>query len=150
MGSEKPKILVTAEEEQDIARKVLVWANTFQDAELPGLINYEFLPADSAAVALSSIQGTYITRRFILGGHEAEYQFKLIYRVIPGNSNDQRLKSDALLNRFGDWAAWNYPSLGEGVRVRRVEATSRAAMFARYEDGTEDHQILMKLKYEVI
>lgn len=150
MGSEKPKVLVAAEEEQDIARKVLVWVNTFPDAELPGLINYEFLPADSAAVALSSVQGAYITRRFILGGHEAEYQFKLIYRAIPGNSNDRRLEADALLNRFGDWAARNYPSLGEGVRVRRVEATSRAAMFARYEDGTEDHQILMKLKYEVI
>lgn len=150
MGSEKQKTLVTAEEEQDIARKVIVWVNTFSDEELPAAINYEFLPADSPGMALSTIQGTYITKRYILGGHEAEYQFKIIARVIPGNSNDKRLKADALLNRFGDWAARNYPSLGEGVRVRRVEATSRAAMFARYEDGTEDHQILMKLKYEVI
>lgn len=44
----------------------------------------------------------------------------------------------------------NYPSLGDGMRVRSVEASSRAALFARYDDGTEDHQILMKLTYEVI
>ena len=150
MASEKKK-LVSAEEEQDISRKMMVWANSFTDEDTPAApINYEFLPADSAGMALSLIQGTYITRKYIMGGHEAEYQFKLIARVIPGNSNDKRLRVDAMLNRFGDWAAKNYPSLGDGVRVRRMELASRAAMFARYEDGTEDHQILMKMTYEVI
>lgn len=150
MNSEKQRTLVAAEEEQDISRKVMVWVNTFSDEEMPAAINYEFLPADSSGMALSTIQGTYITKHYILGGHEAEYQFKIIARVIPGNSNDKRLKADALLNRFGDWAMQNYPSLGENIRVRRVETASRAAVFASYEDGTEDHQILMKLTYEVI
>lgn len=151
MASEKQKRLVSAEEEQDISRKMMVWANSFSDEDMPAAtINYEFLPADSAGMALSMIQGTYITKKYIMGGHEAEYQYKLIARIIPGNSNDKRLKVDAMLNRFGDWAAKNYPSLGDGVRVRRMESASRAAMFARYEDGSEDHQILMKMTYEVI
>lgn len=150
MASDKKK-LVSAEEEQDISRKMMVWVNSFTDEDMPAApINYEFLPSDSAGMALSLIQGTYITRKYIMGGHEAEYQFKLIARIIPGNSNDKRLRADAMLNRFGDWAAKNYPSLGDGVRVRRMESASRAAMFARYEDGTEDHQILMKMTYEVI
>lgn len=150
MSSEKQRTLVAAEEEQDISRKVMGWVNTFTDDEMPATITYEFLPADSSGMALSVIQGTYITRRYIMGGHEAEYQFKIIARVFPANSNDRRLKIDALLNRFGDWAVKNYPSLGDGIRVRRVDVASRAAVFARYEDGTEDHQILMKLTYEVI
>lgn len=150
MASDKKK-LVSAEEEQDISRKMMVWANSFTDEDMPSAaIDYEFLPADSTGMALSLIQGTYITRKYIMGGHEAEYQFKLIARIIPGNSNDKRLRADAMLNRFGDWAAKNYPSLGDGVRVRRMESASRAAIFARYEDGTEDHQILMKMTYEVI
>nr|DAF72191.1 MAG TPA: Minor capsid protein from bacteriophage [Bacteriophage sp.] len=150
MASDKKK-LVSAEEEQDISRKMMVWVNSFTDEDMPAApINYEFLPADSAGMALSLIQGTYITRKYIMGGHEAEYQFKLIARIIPGNSNDKRLRADAMLNRFGDWAAKNYPSLGDGVRVRRMESASRAATFARYEDGTEDHQIPMKMTYEVI
>nr|DAE92640.1 MAG TPA: Minor capsid protein from bacteriophage [Siphoviridae sp. ctfHp48] len=151
MASEKQRKLVSAEEEQDIARKMMIWANAFSDDDMPAAtINYEFLAADSASMALSTIQGAYITKKYITGGHEAEYQFKLIARIIPGNSNDKRLRADAMLNRFGDWAAKNYPSLGDGVRVRRMESASRAAMFARYEDGSEDHQILMKMTYEVI
>lgn len=147
----KQKKLVSAEEEQDISRKMMIWANSFSDDDMPAAtINYEFLAADTAGMALSVIQGAYITRKYLLGGHEAEYQFEIIARIFPGTSNDKRLKADAVLNRFGDWAMQNYPSLGDGVRVRRMEVSSRAAMFARYEDGTEDHQILMKMIYEVI
>lgn len=151
MGSEKEKKLVSSEEEQDISRKMMVWVTSFSDDDLPAAtINYEFLAADSASVALSVIQGAYITKKYLLGGHEAEYQFKIIARIKPGGSNDNRLKADAVLNRFGDWAMQNYPSLGDGVRVRRMEAVGRAAVFAVYQDGWEDHQILMKMKYEVI
>ena len=151
MDSEKEKKLVSSEEEQDISRKMMVWVNSFSDDDLPAVtINYEFLAADSASVSLSVIQGAYITKRYLLGGHEAEYQFKIIARIKPGGSNDKRLRADAVLNRFGDWAIQNYPSLGNGVRVRRMEAVSRAAVFAVYQGGWEDHQILMKMKYEVI
>lgn len=151
MASEKQKKLVSSEEEQDISRKIMVWANSFSDENMPAQeINYGILFSDSACMALFVIPGTYITRKYILGGHEAEYQFRIIARVIPGNSDDERLKADEVLNRFGDWAARNPPTLGDGMRVRRVETSSRAALFARYEDGTEDHQILMKLTYEVI
>ena len=147
----KQKKLVSAEEEQDISRKMMVWANSFSDDDMPAAtINYEFLAADSAGMALSVIQGAYITRKYLLGGHEAEYQFKIIARIFPGTSNDKRLKADAVLNRFGDWEMQNYPSLGDGIRVRRMETASRATMFARYEGGAEDHHILMKMTYEVI
>lgn len=156
MGSEKEKKLVSSEEEQDISRKMMVWVNTFSDDDMPPAlpmkpnINYEFLAADSACVALSTIQGAYITRKYILGGHEAEYQFKIIIRIKPSGSNDKRLKSDAVLNRFGEWAMQNHPNLGDGIRVRDVEISSRAAVFAVYDGGWEDHQILMKMTYEVI
>lgn len=147
----KQKTLVSSEEEQDISRKMMIWANSFSDDDMPAAtINYEFLAADSAGMALSVIQGAYITRKYLLGGHEAEYQFKIIARIFPGTSNDKRLKADAVLNRFGDWAMQNYPSLGDGIRVRRMETASRATMFARYEGGAEDHHILMKMTYEVI
>ena len=104
---------------------------------------------DETAMALSTIQGTYITRRYILGGYQAEYQFKLIYRIKPGDSNDKRLEADELLNHFGDWARKNLPDLGEEIRALRVEPTTQSSKFAAYEDGYEDYQILMKLTYEV-
>lgn len=154
MENSKAKQLVTAAEVDDISRKVLTWANGFSGKPV-SVIRYEYLEVDPATgdetgMALSTIQGTYITKRYILGGHQAEYQFKLIYRLKPAKSNDMRLKADALLNRFGDWARENVPDLGDGVRAIKVEPVTQSSKFAAYEDGYEDYQILMKLTYEVI
>lgn len=141
--------LVTAEEEQRISRSMMAWINTYP--ELPvSIVNFEQLKADAPSMALSTIQAAYILRRYITGGHQGEYQFKIIYRLKPGVSNDARLKADELLNAIGDWATQNYPDLGEGIRVKRLEPTTRSSLFAAYENGDEDHQILMHMIYETI
>lgn len=151
--------LVAAEEEDKISRNVLIWLNTFPeipDAVLAGNpmtpINFEFLTDNRPCMALSTIQAPYIVERYIVGGYKAEYQFKVIYRIIPGNttSPDKRLKADELLDRLGDWASRSKPDLGTGINALKVEATTRASLFAMYENGDEDHQILCKMTYEVI
>ena len=144
---------MAAEEADKISRSMSVWANTFPGKPV-AVIRYEFLDidektGDETAMALSTIQGTYITRRYILGGYQAEYQFKIIYRIKPGNSNDKRLQADEMLNRFGDWSMTQKPDLGEGINALRVEPTTQSSKFAEYEDGYEDYQILMRLTYEV-
>ena len=146
---EKIKKAVSAAEEDQVSRKLLVWLNTYP--ELPvDLIRFEFLPADTSAMAMSTIQAAYIVRKYITGGYAAEYQFKIIYRVKPGNSNDKRLKADELLNTLGDWVeSETPPDIGDGLRVIRIEPTTRSSLFAMYENGDEDHQILMKMNYEV-
>ena len=150
MAENETRELVAAEEEQKISRAMMSWANSYPDLPITiSRVDFEQLPADRPGMALSTIQAAYIRRRFILGGHEGEYQFKVIYRIKPGTSNDARLKADELLNAFGDWAANNYPTLGEALRVKKVEATTRSSMFAVYENGDEDHQILMRMIYEV-
>lgn len=145
--------LASKAEEDEIVRKLMAWINTYPD--LPddiykALIQYEQLPDDTPAMAVSSIQGTYITRRYITGGHQAEYQFKIIYRIKPGTSNDKRLMADEMLDGMGNWAFGQKPNLGEGINVISIEPTTRSSVFAAYENGDEDHQILMKLTYEVI
>lgn len=141
-----------------ISRSVLTWLNTFPDipedvreGNPAGPIHYEFLTDNAPCMALSAIQAPSITRRYILGGYEAEYQFKVIYRVIPGGAGaDQRLGADELLERLGDWARREKPDLGSAIRVLRVETAARACKSAGNENGGEDHQILMKITYEVI
>jgi hypothetical protein len=146
----KKKIgLVSADEEIGISRRMVVWANSFPDSPV-GFINYEQLDGEANSMALSTIQGTYITKRFICGGYEAEYQFKIVYRIFAGNSNDARLSADELLDRFGDWATTEKPEIWDGIRVLKVEPTTRSSLFAAYDDGTEDHQIMMRMIYEVI
>ena len=142
------KIAVSAAEEYQVSRKLLVWLNTYPEKPVD-LIRFEFLPADTTAMAMSTIQAAYIMQKYILGGYKAEYQFKLIYRIKPGNSNDKRLKADELLDALGDWTIGQRPDIGEGKTVVSVEPTTRSSLFAVYENGDEDHQILMKLTYEV-
>ena len=65
---EKIKKAVSAAEEDQVSRKLLVWLNTY--AELPvDIIRFEFLPADTSAMAMSTIQAAYIVRRYITGGY---------------------------------------------------------------------------------
>ena len=146
---ENRRTLAPAEEEQRISRAMMAWINTYTDLPV-GIVNFEQLKADATSMALSTVQGAYIVKRYILGGHLGEYQFKIIYRLKPGMSNDARLKADELLNAIATWAESHYPTLGAGLRVVRLEATARGSLFAIYENGDEDHQILMRLTYEVI
>lgn len=150
----KPVLLVAKTEEDQISRNMVIWANTFPNIpeNLSGdiSINFEYLVADYPCMALSTIQSTYIVKRYILGGYQAEYQFKLIYRIKPGKSIDKRLSADELLNSFGDWAKNERPYIGENMQVLRIETITRSSLFAVYENGDEDHQILMKMTYEVI
>lgn len=129
-----------------------MWLNKFPDKpDGVDYIRFEYLPASAPAMALSTIQAAYVTREYILGGYEAEYQFKITYRLNAGISNDVRLKADELLNAIGDWAINRCRTLniGEGKKVRRIECASRSSIFAAYDNGEEDHQILMKMNYEV-
>lgn len=143
--------LVSSGEQEQISRLLLAWLNGYPDKPVT-VINYEFLKDGEPGMALSTIQAAYKTKQYILGGYQGQYQFKIIYRVQPGNSNNNRLKADELLNSFGDWVSANgtLPNLGDGIRCLKVEATTRSSLFGRYENGDEDHQILMNMFYEVI
>ena len=155
--NEQQRELVAAEEEQTISRSIMAWINSCPD--LPDditRVNFEQFQVSAAgdvlvpAMALSVIQGAYVSRRYILGGHQGEYQFAIFYRIKPGNSNDARLLADETLNAIGDWARKNPPNVGDNITIQKVEPTSRAALLGVTEAGDEDHQILMHIIYEVV
>lgn len=146
MSSER---LVSYQEGDHISRELLIWANTFPEKPVD-VITFEFSdiePGYESAMLLSNIQSPHILEPYLRNSYKAEYQFKIVYRIKPGVSNDKRLKADELLNQFGDWAATQKPNLGEDIQTIRVEQTTLASKFAAYEDGYEDYQILMKLTY---
>lgn len=157
MNNSKPRIPVAASERDKINRNILVWLNQFP--ELPenifrDMITPEsYLRPDIPGMAMVPATNAYISKSYILGGHEAEYDFAVIYRIKPGNSLDKSLKANELLNRLGDWASQNKPDLGEGIRVVDVAPTSQAELYAPYnvvhKNGDEDHRITMRIVYEV-
>ncbi len=154
MNSEdRPVKFVSGKEEDQVSRKLLTWLNTWLDSagNVPvfiDLIDYEFMDAGAVCMALSLVQSTCIVEEFISGAYIAEYQFKVIYRLKAGTP-DARLKADELLDSLGDWASGQKPDIGDGLEVQELEQTTRSSLFARMEDGWEDHQIFMRMTYKV-
>ena len=142
--------MVAATETDSISRALFRWLNSWPDK--PVVINYESLPDDGEGMALSPIQGAYKLKEYVRGGYLGQYQFKVMYRVQPGNSNNNRLSADETLDALGEWAAKTrpYPDIGAGKRVTKIKINSLSSVFANYEDGSEDHQILMTMDYSSI
>lgn len=142
-------MLVPAEENQRIGRALLKRLNEYPDKPVP-FIDFENLPDDATGMMMSNIQAAFKLSTDILGGYTAQYQFKLVYRVQPGDFNS-RLEAEETLNAIGAWAslAQNKPVLEGSARVQSVRRDSGAALFAVYDDGSQDYQILMNLIYEV-
>ena len=101
-------------------------------------------------MALSSVQGAVITKKYICGGYQAEYSFEIHYQIAPpGTSDDTRLKAVEALNKFADWANTQHPDIGEGRRALRVETTAFASYLGATSDKYEDYMVPLKLTYEV-
>lgn len=147
----KNKRLISAEEQEDLNRLMVAWANQFPDIPESVLsISFEHFASKAVDMVLSAVSGSYITRRYITGGYEAEYAFEIHYQIAPtGASDDKRLKAVETLNAFGVWAETQRPDIGDARRVRRLEATDRASYLGATSDNYEDYFIPLKLTYEV-
>lgn len=144
--------MVPVTEQEKVSRGLLSWLNQYPDKPVQ-TINFNFLPADGVGMSMETIQGPYKTKEYLRGAYLAQYQFRLLYRIQPGNSNNNRLAGDEALDALADWAVdrarrHDAPVIGGNKRAKRIICNARAAMIARYEDGSEDHQVLMTLEYE--
>lgn len=144
----KPVAYTSPQETNDIARNVLIWLSDYDDLPVDIVRPEPMLTPGEPGMELTVIQGN-ITQRDILGGHTAEFQFGVIYRVQPKSPN-AILTAIEDLNKLGNYCVNTDPNFGDGIRSIKCEVTSQAALFATYENGDEDYQILMKLTYEVI
>ena len=151
ISKEKPVMLASSNEKADLDRLMLIWANRFPGIpENVDLIKYEYFAAKTVGMALSSVQGAVITKKYICGGYQAEYSFEIHYQIEPpGTSDDKRLKTVEVLNKFADWAQTQRPDIGEGRRALRVETTAFASYLGVSNDQYEDYIVQLKLIYEV-
>lgn len=148
-SSEKQRLSVSAAERIKIDRKLLAWLNQYPNLPVSVIKTEPQLPINEKGMALSASTNAYYSRRYIMGGYQAEYSFRVIYRVKPGDSMNARLEALEELNQMGDWCSENLPSLGDEIRVLKVSPTSSAELYAPYENGDEDYFIEMSLTYEV-
>lgn len=149
MDSEK-KILTTAADEDITVRKLLQWLNTYEALPEGIVIADNYLEDDAPAMCLAS-ETDNIIRRYITGGYQAQFSFRILYRVQP-DGNNERLKADEVLNKMADWVVnnWKNAELSAARSVRSINVTGRSALLARYDNGDEDHSVQLLMTYEVI
>lgn len=134
--------------EERIGEQMMIWVNSFPQAPAglrEGAILYGRLPQDAPGMALIPVPGGK-TARDILGGREAEFRFRIEYRVRPEDSR-ARLEADRLLDSLAAWAEEQRPPLGGGLEARKIRKLSRAALLRVHAGGEEDHGILLGLQY---
>ena len=121
MSSEDRTIeFVSAFEEAGISRNLLDWLNKWLEAQADIPFSIDFI----------------------------DYEFKIIYRTAP-DTPEARLSADELLDGLAQWAAGQKPDIGDGLEVQEIEQVTPAALFARMAGGWEDHQIFMRMTYQV-
>jgi len=136
---------ITPEAEQ-VARAVRSWLNRYPNKPTR-MVDVDFL-GETSGLAMETVQAAYKTRRYLLGGYQAQFQFAILYQTIPTTANE-RLEVDEILNNYAAWAESNPPELPEGCRFLRVNRNTNAALLGRDANGAEVHQILFTLLYEV-
>ena len=147
---ERERCYVSGQEQAQTARALLEWFNECERLpERVECIEAEYL-SGGTCMGLFAAAAPYKTQEFISGAYEAQYQFALQYRTAPATS-EQRLCAMETLNELAEWAEQRetLPELGRGMRTVGVERTSPAVLAERYDDGSEDYQILMVMTYEV-
>lgn len=139
---------LSGSEQDQVSRSLLMWLNQYENKPV-NRIEFEFLGKEGG-MSLSAVTAPYKTEEYITGSYDAQYQFAILYRLSPQFSGG-RLNAVEILDTIARWAEErkDKPILGPGMTVTSVQRNSSATMIARYEDNTEDYQILMNLNYEV-
>ncbi len=148
-SNEQARTPIPPKDHMGIDRRVLKWLNDCPFIPVAVIKAETLLPVKGIGMSMSSITSAYINVPYIYGGYEADYTFRIIYRIQPGDSTNARLEALEMLNRMGVWCMENKPNLGTGISVIKVEPTTHAELFAPYENGDEDYFITMRIKYEV-
>ena len=146
---ERERNTVPGSEQAQVARALLAWLNAC--GPLPRRverIEAEYL-SNCTGMGLFAAAAPFKTREFINGAYEAQFQFSLQYRTAPACSEDRLEAMEALNTLAGRAESGTLPELGGGMDAVCVERSSPAVIAARYEDGSEDYQILMVLTYQV-
>lgn len=108
-------------------------------------ITFEDLPENDVGITMSTRQTAYYEKQYIDGGYLANYQFDIIYRVLP-TDDDDRLDAVEVLDAIGEWCEENKPT---DINVKQIRVTTNAGIQTAYEDGTKDYSITIEIKWEV-
>ena len=127
-----------------IAKRLHVWLNTWEDK--PANIAFDDFGKAPPGMTFQPMSGTLKERKYVDGSYIGVYPFAVVLRI-SGDDTAERIDAHAALSALGTWAAETAPpELGDGRTATEFDP-STPAKTAVYEDGTEDYQIIITMKY---
>lgn len=116
-----------------------------------GMLNVDFLPPEAASYSLDVTPVQPVVRTFIDGESERQFAFVLATRTYYGGLVRQQLDNLGAFEQFADWVehcnrAGDFPQLGHGRSVRKMEVTTSGYVFAPDTD-TARYQIQCRMVY---
>lgn len=151
MPNDNTQLIITPEADQ-VERAVRTWLQQYPEKPI-AKVDYDFT-GEATWLTMETIQAAYKTAPgYICGGYPAQYQFAILYQSIPTTTNE-RLEMDEVLGKYAAWAeataAEYLPQyLPQKCRFRRLNRNTNAALLGRDANGSEIHQIMFTLLYEV-
>lgn len=140
--------LVAAATAQEVHAAVKAWLNGCTQLPQGISVSFENLPANDPGICFSTDQSPVYAARYIGGGYKAQYQFQVIYRVLPSDDGDMLAAVDCLTD-ISAWCETAEPPLIEGAINTRVERTADVAVLNAYEDGCTDYGCGITITWEV-
>ena len=140
--------LLSAASAASVWRAVKAWLNTCPEIPEGMSVTFEVLPDNDAGLCFSTEQAAFYAARYVLGGYRAEYRFRIIYRVLPSNDDDQ-MEAVETLTAICAWCETASPPELEDAVNEKITRTSDAAVLAVYEDNCTDYGASLTLTWEV-
>ncbi|MDD2956447.1 MAG: hypothetical protein PHD67_09075 [Oscillospiraceae bacterium] len=116
-----------------------------------GKLHVDFLPPEAATYSVDVVPVKPITKQYIDGSSNRQFLFVLATRAYYGDFIRQQLDNLAFFEQFEEWLdtqnrVRNYPDLGIGRTVQRLEVTTSGYVFAP-DTETARYQIQCRLSY---
>lgn len=128
-----------------IGKAIYVLLNTWNDK--PTDILFEKFDKKPPSMMFQQLTGTAITRKYVSGSYTGEYPFAVAVRV-DGTDTKSKFDATQTLQDLSDWIITQKPpSIGANRSASEFEVSSTPSKVAIYDDGTEDYQIIITLKY---
>lgn len=129
-------------------RAVRDWLRSCPDLPNGLTVSFEDLPENDVGICLSTEQAPVYAARYIAGGYRAQYDFRIIYRVLPSDDGDMLDAVEALTDVCA-WCEMTAPPDLSGAINEKISRTSDVAVLGVYEDGTSDYSASLTFTWEV-
>lgn len=116
-----------------------------------GKLNVDFLPEEAATYSVDVVPVKPVVKAYLDGSSKRQFLFVFATRAYYGNHIRQQLDNLCLFEAFEEWVdkqnrARNFPDLGDGRTVQKMEVTTSGYVFAPDTD-TARYQIQCRLSY---